>query len=32
VNPLPFLQSTDYLLAVQRRAATQIAQGGPDDQ
>lgn len=31
VNPLPFLQSTDYLLAVQRRA-TQVALGGPDDE
>jgi len=32
VNPLPFLQSSDYLLAVQRRAeATQIALGGPDN-
>lgn len=32
VNPLPFLQSADYLLAVQRRAqATQVAMGGPDE-
>ena len=32
VNPVPFLQSSDYLLAVQRRAAaTQIALGGPED-
>ena len=31
VNPMPFIQSSDYLLAVQQRAAggTQIAQGGP---
>ncbi len=33
VNPMPFIQSSDYLLAVQQRAAggTQIAQGGPAD-
>lgn len=32
VNPLPFLQSADYLLAVQRRAqASQVAMGGPDE-
>jgi murein DD-endopeptidase MepM/ murein hydrolase activator NlpD len=32
VNPVPFLQSSDYLLAVQRRAeATQVALGGPDN-
>lgn len=32
VNPLPFLQSSDYLVAVQRRAAaTQLALGGPDN-
>ena len=32
VNPVPFLQSSDYLIAVQRRAAaTQIALGGPDN-
>lgn len=34
VNPLPFLQGSDYLLAVQRRLAvpgrTQIALGGPE--
>jgi murein DD-endopeptidase MepM/ murein hydrolase activator NlpD len=33
VNPVPFMQSNDYLLAVQRRAAaaTQVAMGGPTD-
>ncbi len=33
VNPVPFMQSNDYLLAVQRRAAaaTQVAMGGPQD-
>ncbi len=33
VNPTPFMQSSDYLLAVQRRAAaaTQVAMGGPQD-
>ncbi|HEY0164476.1 MAG TPA: M23 family metallopeptidase [Sphingomicrobium sp.] len=33
VNPIPFMQSNDYLLAVQRRAAaaTQMAMGGPQD-
>jgi murein DD-endopeptidase MepM/ murein hydrolase activator NlpD len=33
VNPVPFMQSNDYLLAVQRRAAaaTQMAMGGPQD-
>lgn len=33
VNPIPFLQSSDYLQAVQRRAAaaTQVAIGGPDE-
>lgn len=30
VNPVPFLQSTDYLLAVQSRTDTKIALGGPD--
>jgi murein DD-endopeptidase MepM/ murein hydrolase activator NlpD len=31
VNPLPFLQSADYLAAIQRRAqATQVAMGGPE--
>ncbi|ARS27427.1 peptidase M23 [Sphingomonas sp. KC8] len=30
VNPVPFLQSTDYLLAVQNRTDTRIAMGGPD--
>ena len=31
VNPIPFMQSNDYLLAVQRRAAaaTRVAMGGP---
>jgi murein DD-endopeptidase MepM/ murein hydrolase activator NlpD len=29
VNPVPFLQSSDYLQSVQRRAATQVALGGP---
>jgi murein DD-endopeptidase MepM/ murein hydrolase activator NlpD len=33
VNPVPFMQSNSYLLAVQRRAAaaTQVAMGGPND-
>jgi murein DD-endopeptidase MepM/ murein hydrolase activator NlpD len=33
VNPVPFMQSDDYLLAVQRRAAaaTQMAMGGPTE-
>ena len=32
VNPIPFLQSSDYLIAIQRRAAaTQLALGGPDN-
>lgn len=33
VNPIPFLQSSDYLQSVQRRAAaaSQIAIGGPDE-
>ncbi len=34
VNPIPFMQSNDILLAVQRRAAaaaTQIAMGGPNE-
>ena len=31
VNPVPFLQSSDYLLAVQRRAGqAEIAMGGPE--
>lgn len=29
VNPIPFLQSSDYLLAVQNRTDTQVALGGP---
>ena len=32
VNPIPFLQATDYRLAAQRRVeASQVAVGGPDD-
>jgi murein DD-endopeptidase MepM/ murein hydrolase activator NlpD len=33
VNPIPFMQSNDILLAVQRRAAaaTQVAMGGPNE-
>ena len=33
VNPLPFIQSTDYLVAMQQRTAgpTQVALGGPED-
>lgn len=32
VNPTPFLQSSDYLMAMQRRAeTTQVALGGPDN-
>ena len=33
VNPVPFLQSSDYLQSVQRRAAaaTQVAIGGPEE-
>ncbi len=33
VNPLPFLQSSDYLVALQQRentGTTRIAMGGPD--
>jgi murein DD-endopeptidase MepM/ murein hydrolase activator NlpD len=29
VNPIPFMQGNDYLASVQRRAASQVAQGGP---
>ncbi|WP_106638822.1 M23 family metallopeptidase [Allosphingosinicella vermicomposti] len=29
VNPVPFLQSNEYLAAVQRRASSQLAYGGP---
>lgn len=29
VNPIPFMQSNEYLAAVQRRAATTAAYGGP---
>jgi murein DD-endopeptidase MepM/ murein hydrolase activator NlpD len=33
VNPVPFMQSNDYLASVQRRAAaaTRVAMGGPQD-
>ena len=35
VNPMPFLQGADYLLAVQRRVAgpgaSQVALGGPEN-
>jgi murein DD-endopeptidase MepM/ murein hydrolase activator NlpD len=31
VNPMPFLQTADYLLAMQRRAGTGVAMGGPDE-
>lgn len=33
VNPIPFMQSNDYLLAVQRRAAAanKVAMGGPQE-
>lgn len=31
VNPVPFLQTSDYLLAMQRRLDQQIALGGPDN-
>lgn len=32
VNPVPYLQATDYLLAMERRATSgQIALGGPDE-
>lgn len=32
VNPVPYLQATDYLLAMQRRGTDgQVALGGPDD-
>lgn len=29
VNPVPFLQSSDYLIAMQRRAGAVVAMGGP---
>ena len=29
VNPVPFLQASDYVVAMQQRAS--VAQGGPDD-
>lgn len=32
VNPVPYLQATDYLLAMQKRTGgSQVALGGPDD-
>ena len=32
VNPIPFLQTSDYIVQVQRRSdGTQIAIGGPDN-
>ena len=32
INPVPFLQTSDYLVQIQRRSdGTQIAIGGPDD-
>jgi len=32
VNPVPFIQSTDYVLAMQKRVdASQVALGGPDE-
>lgn len=32
VNPMPYLQATDYLMAMQKRATDgQVALGGPDD-
>lgn len=32
INPMPFLQTTDYLLAVQNKGSlTRVAQGGPAD-
>lgn len=30
VNPMPFLQSSDYVVAMQQRTGTQIAMGGPE--
>jgi murein DD-endopeptidase MepM/ murein hydrolase activator NlpD len=30
VNPMPFLQSSDYVVAMQQRTGTQFAMGGPD--
>jgi murein DD-endopeptidase MepM/ murein hydrolase activator NlpD len=32
VNPTPFLQTSDYLLAMQQRAGTPVAVGGPVEQ
>ncbi|MFS0738502.1 M23 family metallopeptidase [Sphingomonas sp. 1P06PA] len=31
VNPVPYLQSSDYLASLQKRAANQIALGGPEE-
>ena len=31
VNPVPFLQSADYVTAMEARTAAGLAQGGPDD-
>jgi murein DD-endopeptidase MepM/ murein hydrolase activator NlpD len=31
VNPMPFLQTADYLLAMQRRAGNAVAMGGPEE-
>lgn len=31
VNPIPFLRTADYLLAMQQRAGSAVAMGGPED-
>jgi len=31
VNPVPFLQSADYVTAMEARSSAVVAQGGPDD-
>jgi len=31
VNPIPFLQASDYLTAMQKAQPTQVAMGGPDE-
>ncbi len=31
VNPIPFIQSTDHLIALQQRAGDQVALGGPEE-
>lgn len=31
VNPMPFLQTSDYVVAMQQRSDAGLAQGGPDD-